>query len=577
VVLGRFHPPQSHIGIKQRSRFAPLVGRVLPGSHVCQVIGRLPGPDPARFAWPARLTALRWAPTLHLEMGSIDIVFWGPQAAESERTVRAFRHNVSPWLESVLWTTPDLAAGQPVPRTVEAVTRSELLAKVLEEGQGECLALVDLSRSPVLPARDGLAAMALALERDPSAALVYSDYLETGSSGQVPRRVLPYHAGRVRDDFDLGAVVLLSREKLQRVGGASADLRFADLYDLRLRLSERFGIVRMAAPRDGYPYSCASTAPHDVFAYLLDREDVQLEAERVCTEHLKRIDAYLAPAQSLRPRPRVVEEVPKGLLASVIVPVNHRPEFISMAVESVLAQTVRDVEVVAVVNGGERDPTAEEVRKYMPGGSLYREGPPWVSVIVTDVNNIGFCLNLGLRASRGRYYVQLDSDDTLKPNAVEALTSALAADKCAGIAIGSYEVWELSDRGRFRRDDLPVVTHAEWTPENGRNNLLRVNGAGAPRAAPVELLKQAGWFGVGEGPGAANYGEDYDMILRLSESYRVVRLYEPLYEVTRHAGGTDHAVSRETVDQQNEAKDWFRYQAIRRRQSINAAEGSSPC
>ena len=67
------------------------------------------------------------------------------------------------------------------------------------------------------------------------------------------------------------------------------------------------------------------------------------------------------------------------------------------------------------------------------------------------------------------------------------------------------------------------------------------------------------------------------MILRLSEFYRVVRHYEPLYEVTRHAGGTDHAVTRDTVDDQNEAKDWFRLQAIRRRQAINAQERPQPC
>jgi hypothetical protein len=508
---------------------------------------------------------------------NLDIVFWGSRTAESERTIGAFRDNVSPWLDSTLWGTPGLAGEGPGFTAIEAATRSALLARVSEEGNGECLAVVDLARSPVLPRRDGLAAMLSALQRDPSAALVYSDYLEAGPSGDIPRRVLPYHAGRLRDDLDLGAVLLLSRKKLQGVGGPSADLRFADLYDLRLRLSERFGVVRMAAPRDGYPYSCAAVAPHDVFAYLLDNPSAQVEAERALTEHLKQIDAYLAPAQNLRPREASVEEASKALRASVIVPVNRRPEFIGTAVESVLAQTRRDIEMIVVVNGGETDPTADEVRKYMPGGSRYIEGPPWVRLIVTDVNNIGFCLNLGLRASEGRYYVQLDSDDTLKPTAVEALTSALAADSCAGMVIGSYEVWQMDERGRYRRDDLPVVTHAEWTPENGRNNLLRINGAGAPRAAPVELLKHVGWFGVGEGPGAANYGEDYDMILRLSESYRIVRLYEPLYEVTRHAGGTDHAVSRETVDQQNETKDWFRFQAITRRQGINAAEGVSAC
>ncbi len=510
-------------------------------------------------------------------MSGIDIVFWGPRTAASERTIRAFGESVSPWLESTLWTAAELAAGQSGARAVEVATRSELLAKVVEKGQGECLAVVDLARSPVLPRRDGMAAMMLALERDPSAAFVYSDYLEINSSVTTQRDLLPYHLGRVRDNMDLGAVVLLSRDKVLQVGGVRAELRFGDLYDLRLRLSERFGVVRMAGPEGGHPYSCASHGPHDVFAYLLDSSEAQLEAERILTEHLKRINAYLAPSQNLRPRPPVVEEAQKELIASIIIPVNHRPEFIAAAIDSVLSQTVADVEVIVVVNGGVDDPTADEVRAYTPGGSRYRQKSPWVRLIVTDVNNIGFCLNLGLRASKGRYYVQLDSDDVLKPSAVEALTSVLKVDCCAGMVIGSYEVWEADGAGRHRRHDLPVVTHEEWTPENGRNNLLRINGAGAPRAAPVELLKHAGWFDVGGGPGAANYGEDYDMILRLSESYRISRLYEPLYEVTRHGGGTDHAVSRETVDQQNDAKDWFRLQAIRRRQAINAEASPAPC
>jgi hypothetical protein len=506
-----------------------------------------------------------------------DVVFWGDASDGAKRTVEAFSQNVSPCLEAALWCPAGLASAYPNAVEVRAPSRALMLARVMEQGHGECLALVDLSRSPVIPARDGLAAMALALQRDGQAGLLYADHVEHGDRGPLPRRLLPYHRGRVRDDLDIGAVVMLDRAKVEEIGGPSPDLRFADLYDLRLRLSERFSIQRMAAADGGYPYSCVSLGPHEVFAYLLDDRATQLEAERVLTGHLKRIGAYLAPGQNIRPRPPELDNLPKELRASVIIPVNRRPGFTATAVESVLAQTVPDVEVIVVVNGGEDDPTAAEVRKYMPDGARHRKSSPRVRLIVTDVNNIGFCLNLGLQAAGGRYYVQLDSDDRFKPHAVAALTEALEADRCAGMAIGSYEVWEMEANRRGRREDLPVVTHEEWTPENGRNNLLRINGAGAPRAAPVELLKRAGWFGVGDCPGTANYGEDYDMILRLSECHRILRLYEPLYEVTRHAGGTDHAVSRDAVDQQNETKDWFRLQAIRRRQAINERDGVSPC
>ena len=51
------------------------------------------------------------------------------------------------------------------------------------------------------------------------------------------------------------------------------------------------------------------------------------------------------------------------------------------------------------------------------------------------------------------------------------------------MVIGSYEVRQLNELTKTleRMTRIPVVTHDEWTEENGRNNLLRINGAGAPR------------------------------------------------------------------------------------------------
>ena len=180
------------------------------------------------------------------------------------------------------------------------------------------------------------------------------------------------------------------------------------------------------------------------------------------------------------------------------------------------------------------------------------------------------CLNSGLKAAWGKYYVQLDSDDRLKPDAVERLVEVFNSDPQIGMVIGSYEVWQKDDDGGFfRREDIPVVTHDEWTEENGRNNLLRINGAGAPRAAHIKVLKEMGWFSVNDIPYSRNYGEDYEMVLKISENYRIGRVWEPIYEVVRHSGGTDHAIDQDTIDRNDNAKDWMRLEAIRRRQQMN--------
>jgi glycosyltransferase involved in cell wall biosynthesis len=188
---------------------------------------------------------------------------------------------------------------------------------------------------------------------------------------------------------------------------------------------------------------------------------------------------------------------------------------------------------------------------------------------VHDINNLGLCLNLGAKTARGKYYVQLDSDDRLKPEAVEKILKVYNSDPRIGMVIGSYEVWQKDDKGIYSRmEELPVVTHDEWTEENGRNNLLRINGAGAPRSLPIALIRQIG-FSVNDEPYARNYGEDYNMVLKVSERYRIGRVWDAIYEVVRHSGGTDHSIDQQTIDRNDEAKDYMRAQAIQRRIELN--------
>ncbi|MDZ7263464.1 MAG: glycosyltransferase family 2 protein, partial [candidate division KSB1 bacterium] len=311
----------------------------------------------------------------------------------------------------------------------------------------------------------------------------------------------------------------------------------------------------------------------NVFDYLLASKDIQLEMEAALTEHLKRIQAYLAPGANYHKihYTPAEEQKFKECIASVVIPVFNRKEFIGTAIDSVLAQTVQNVEVIIVVNGGPDDPTIDGVRPYLPGGSKYDPRKPAVKLIIEDINNIGYCLNKGLREARGKYYVQLDSDDRLKPNAIEKIIEVFNSDDRIGMVIGSYEVWEKNETtGQInRKEDVAVVTHAEWTEENGRNNLLRINGAGAPRSAHIKLIRELGWFGMNDGEQSRNYGEDYDLVLRMSEQYRIGRVWEPIYDVIRHAGGTDHSIDQITIDRNDNAKDFMRKEAIRRRQQIN--------
>jgi glycosyltransferase involved in cell wall biosynthesis len=443
------------------------------------------------------------------------------------------------------------------------------LNSVLEGVSGEKMLLINVASHPVRLKDSALDMLEMVADATSGWSMVYSDY-EVDTDGQLSEEhLLDHHAGRVRESMDYGSVWLISTEALGRALPLQPDVKQHMLYDLRLRLSEQGRMLHIASRYAGGTYTVSKTRQgQNVFDYLLQSKASQLELESVATAHLKRVGAYLAPGAAYQKVPYAEKNYP--LKASVIIPVNNRPEFIGDAIESVLRQTIPEVEVIVVVNGGDADPTIPVVDSYQEGGTHFRPDAPSVQLVVVDINNIGYCLNSGLRRARGKFYVQLDSDDQLADDAVEKILAVYKQDATIGMVIGSYEVWEKQTDGNIiRMESMPVVTHDEWTEENGRNNLLRINGAGAPRSFYVELARDLGYLDMNVSPSARNYGEDYDFVLRMVENHRMGRVWDPIYKVIRHGGGTDHNIDQATVDRNNNAKDHMRVEAIRRRQKMN--------
>ena len=454
-------------------------------------------------------------------------------------------------------------------------SRSAMWNAAIRNAQGELLVLAENDKGQVLLKRSGVRGLALTAARDGRAGLIASDYELIAADGRTKEiHLLAYHEGRVRDAQDLGRVFMIPKLVFDAVGTFNEKHTAGDFYDMRLRISEKYRIVHLANRYAGSMYSVvAPETAHNVFDYLLVGKAAQLELEAVLTEHLKRIGAYLAPGANFRPVTYTPQEEKafEKCIASIVIPVNNRPKFIATAIDSVLAQTVQNVEVIVVVNGGANDPTVPAVQRYMPGGDRYDAGKPRVKLLVLDVNNLGVCLNSGIDLAEGKYYMQLDSDDRLKPDAVERILKVYDSDPKIGMVIGSYEVWDLNEaNGSYTRNpNVPVVTHDEWTAENGRNNLLRIGGAGAPRSAHIKVIRDAGWFGTNDIADCRNYGEDYDLVHRIAEHYAIGRVWDPIYEVVRHSGGTDHSIDQVTIDRNENAKDNMRREAVHRRIAIH--------
>lgn len=459
------------------------------------------------------------------------------------------------------------------------INRATVINTALNRASGDYIMLVDNLTQPVKFRLSTIETFLMVAERNQRVGMVYSDYRSIDKNNSaMDIHLLDPHIGRVRDSMDYGAILFFPKSALTMVNGLNESYERADLYDLILKLSTKHKLIHINAAANGYTYIVEAKAKEqDIFGYIKDDKKSQLELEHALTDHLKRIGAYLEPGFNYHEVYNDISYSKEELaqfetcIASVVIPVFNREEFIATAIESVQAQTTQNVEVIIVVNGGPNDPTIRGVKPYLKGGVKYDPGKPAVKLIVEDINNLGLCLNKGINHARGKYYIQLDSDDRLKPDAVEKILAVFNSDPRIAMVIGSYEVWEKDDQtGKVnRKTDMKVVTHDEWTEENGRNNLLRINGAGAPRAFNIKIFKKLSGFGMNDSDYCRNYGEDYDLVLRISEKYRIGRVWEPIYDVVRHSGGTDHSIDQLTIDRNDNAKDHMRKEAIMRRKELN--------
>jgi GT2 family glycosyltransferase len=372
--------------------------------------------------------------------------------------------------------------------------------------------------------------------RDSGAGLVYSD-----SAGH-PR--IDYQPGSIRDNFGFGSVIAVPVSAVSQI----ADSRWGGLYDLRLRISEEHPIVRIPEPLYSASTLDARPSGERQFDYVDPKNrEYQVEMEAIATEHLKRIGAWLAP--SFTPVPGSTEQHP--VRASVVIPVRNRERTILDAVQSALSQKTDFEFNVIVVDNHSTDRTSELVRSMSHARLVH---------IVPSRNDLGIggCWNAAISSTQcGRYAVQLDSDDLYINEAVLARIVAELESGPYAMVVGSYTMVD------FSLNQIPpgLIDHREWTRENGRNNALRINGLGAPRAFDTEVLKKIGFPNV-------SYGEDYAVALRISREYEIGRLYDSVYLCRRWEGNTDSSLPHETVNRYDAYKDWIRTLEIRARQRM---------
>ncbi len=213
-------------------------------------------------------------------------------------------------------------------------------------------------------------------------------------------------------------------------------------------------------------------------------------------------------------------------LVSVVIPTFNRADLLPATLDSVLGQTLEDIQVI-VVDDGSTDDTPEFMAGVTDPRVEYIRNP-W-----SGHPSVG--RNTGLRAARGRYLALVDSDDLWLPDKLAAQAAFLEAEPDRLWCFTHYDFLE-HPSGRIEHRPLPAWTgHGAYAP----GDLLRFNFIGSP----CLLMRREAVDRVGpydEAP-ALRFVEDWEFCLRLSAAQPGGFLPEPLALYRLHDSAATHA------------------------------------
>jgi hypothetical protein len=269
-----------------------------------------------------------------------------------------------------------------------------------------------------------------------------------------------------------------------------------------------------AGPRFAQPSAAPATARH--WAGSVFPVD-PMEAERFlrCLSamgHVRKRESSFRRVARDRP-PRAVD-APR---VSVVMPVFNAEPYLAEAVESVLGQTLPDLELVAVDDKSE-DGSRATLEHFTRIDRRVR--------VIANERNLGTAatLNRGWRAARAPYIARLDADDIALSDRLLRQADFLDGNPRVAAVGGGVITMDPSGR-RISTRRFPTKNRVI------RPTLLRHNCM----AHPSVMMRRAALEAVG-GYACSRAAEDYDLWLRLSERFELANLPEPVVLHRLHLG-----------------------------------------
>ncbi|BAZ43788.1 glucosyltransferase [Chondrocystis sp. NIES-4102] len=236
-----------------------------------------------------------------------------------------------------------------------------------------------------------------------------------------------------------------------------------------------------------------------------------------------------------------VYQIPK---VSIYIPSYNNGKFITECVDSVLNQTFTDLEV-CICDDGSTDNTLEILEQNYANHPRVR----WVA---QNNAGIGKASNTAVKMCRGMYIGQVDSDDVLKPHAVETLVKYLDSHDVGCVYSGCERI---DTHGNYLQDEF------NW-PEFSREKLLMTM-----IVHHFRMFRRRDWMRTSGFDETIANAVDYDMFLKLSEICDIYHINEMLYLRRIHGENTsvrnvgkqdinNNVVVTAALERMNLAKEW---------------------
>lgn len=402
---------------------------------------------------------------------------------------------------------------------------------------------------------DALEVMANYLDRHPETSLVYADQLITTIANDTwaitkanQRWNWPsFDYNELERRCILGSQPMWRKSVHEQYGYFRSELTSAGDYEFWLRIGKTENIVRL---------------PEILGLYYKNKQGLEHASPTSQQEIHQILEEYGIPDRGVTAKmsmpasisPSELQALPYRRttqpLVSVIIPTKDRPEMLAQAVKSVLNQTLPDIEIIVINDGG------IDVQNVLDPLNLKRN----IIYLKHDRNlDRSAARNTGIHAASGKYIAYLDDDDTYHPNHVETLVNFLQHSEHKVAYTDAVMAEQQKQDGKYVTINRTVPYSLDFDNEKILvNNFIPI----LCLIHEKSCLDETGVFDVNLGT-----HEDWDLLIRLSRKFRIAHIKETTCEfVWRNDGSTTTS---------NNRVDFFRTRELIYQKYNQYAEGNS--